>query len=223
MLGQHTQASHLLTAAPSGCCSTSRTLAQLILMLPHQLQGPTVPVPPHWQQHLEQLQRSGERRVLQRYYATVQQINALEPSMQALSDEDLRQVTVNLRDRLAGGEALDSLLPEAFAAVREASTRVLGLRHYDVQLVSVPVVELRPCMPAVATHLLRKMHKICLNRCITVQQSGTAQVLSMNPVQRPSPDLPPMPTHHPPWLLPLTHPPTQPPDWRHGAARGCCG
>jgi len=66
---------------------------------------------------------------------TVEAINALEPKMGALSDEQLRDMTHALRNRIAGGDTLESLLPEAFAAVREASRRTLGLRHFDVQLI----------------------------------------------------------------------------------------
>jgi preprotein translocase subunit SecA len=65
----------------------------------------------------------------------VDAVNALEPSIQALSDEELRGQTERFRERLANGEKLDSLLPEAFATVREAAVRVLGQRHYDVQLI----------------------------------------------------------------------------------------
>ncbi|WP_312166956.1 preprotein translocase subunit SecA [Phenylobacterium sp.] len=67
--------------------------------------------------------------------ARVAKINALEPQMQALSDADLRAKTQEFKDRLARGETLDQLLEEAFAVVREASRRVLGQRHFDVQLV----------------------------------------------------------------------------------------
>lgn len=63
-------------------------------------------------------------------------INALEPALSALSDSELKAKTAEFRARLAAGEHLDALLPEAFAVVRETSTRVLGLRHFDVQLVS---------------------------------------------------------------------------------------
>ncbi len=66
---------------------------------------------------------------------TVARINALEPAMQALADAELKATTASLRARLAGGEALDDLLPEAFAAVREASRRHRGERHYDVQMI----------------------------------------------------------------------------------------
>jgi preprotein translocase subunit SecA len=65
----------------------------------------------------------------------VDAVNALEPNIQALSDEDLRGQTELFRQRLANGEKLDNLLPEAFATVREAAIRTLGQRHYDVQLI----------------------------------------------------------------------------------------
>lgn len=65
---------------------------------------------------------------------SVARINALEPEISTLSDEALAAQTVKFRERLAAGEALDKLLPEAFATVREASKRVLGMRHFDVQL-----------------------------------------------------------------------------------------
>jgi len=65
----------------------------------------------------------------------IKKINGLEGNMQALSDDDLRAQTDRLRVRLAAGESLDTILPEAFATVREAARRVLGQRHYDVQLI----------------------------------------------------------------------------------------
>lgn len=65
----------------------------------------------------------------------VQQINALEPQIQTLSDEELAAQTGKFRQLLAEGKTLDDILPEAFATVREASVRVLGMRHFDVQLV----------------------------------------------------------------------------------------
>ncbi|HEU5285647.1 MAG TPA: preprotein translocase subunit SecA [Sphingomicrobium sp.] len=65
----------------------------------------------------------------------VDAINALEPAISALSDDQLRAQTDLFRQRLAGGETMDQLLPEAFATVREAATRTLGQRHYDVQLI----------------------------------------------------------------------------------------
>jgi preprotein translocase subunit SecA len=72
---------------------------------------------------------------LERAKAVVDGTNALEPRMRALSDEELKAKTAAFKARIDGGESLDSLAPEAFAAVREASRRTLGQRHYDVQLV----------------------------------------------------------------------------------------
>ncbi|MCP1310443.1 preprotein translocase subunit SecA [Paenibacillus tyrfis] len=74
-------------------------------------------------------------RELKRMWKAVEYINSLEPSIEPLSDEQLRGKTVEFRERLEKGEDLDDLLPEAFAVVREASKRVLGKRHYDVQLI----------------------------------------------------------------------------------------
>ncbi|OAY70335.1 Protein translocase subunit SECA1, chloroplastic [Ananas comosus] len=71
----------------------------------------------------------------QRYAETVAAINAMEPEMLRLSDSDLRERTAVLKERARNDESLDSLLPEAFAVVREASKRVLGLRPFDVQLI----------------------------------------------------------------------------------------
>src|SRR5258708_17381216 len=65
----------------------------------------------------------------------VDAINAVEPNIQSLSDEELKGQTELFRQRLASGEKLDDLLPEAFATVREAAIRTLGQRHYDVQLI----------------------------------------------------------------------------------------
>ena len=78
---------------------------------------------------------SRNERVLRQLGKSVAQINALEPKLQGLSDAELRAKTDEFRQRLGAGATLDSLLPEAFATVREAARRVLGLRHYDVQLI----------------------------------------------------------------------------------------
>src|SRR3546814_10173826 len=64
---------------------------------------------------------------------TVEQIASFEPTISAMTDEELAAQTVRFRERLAQGETLDDLLPEAFATVREAAKRTLGQRHYDVQ------------------------------------------------------------------------------------------
>ena len=74
-------------------------------------------------------------RLLKQYRKEVSRINALEPQIQALSDTELQAKTAEFKQRLADGEKLDSLLIEAFAVCREASLRVLGMRHFDVQLI----------------------------------------------------------------------------------------
>src|SRR5579862_8691087 len=78
--------------------------------------------------------RAGEGKKVRRLAELVPMINELEPKMEALSDPELQHKTVEFRQRLADGETLDDLLIEAFAVVREASWRVLGQRHFDVQL-----------------------------------------------------------------------------------------
>ncbi|MBL8420283.1 MAG: preprotein translocase subunit SecA [Dechloromonas sp.] len=74
-------------------------------------------------------------RLIKQYAQAVKRVNAFESAVQALSDEQLRAKTVEFRERHANGESLDDLLPEAFAVVREASKRELGMRHFDVQLI----------------------------------------------------------------------------------------
>ncbi|GAB3385313.1 preprotein translocase subunit SecA [Humibacter soli] len=83
---------------------------------------------------LERVLRVGEGRTLKRLEAYARAVNALEEDFQGLSDEELRNETAELRERYGNGESLDDLLPEAFAAVREASVRTLGMRHFDVQI-----------------------------------------------------------------------------------------
>src|SRR6185369_5997322 len=78
---------------------------------------------------------SGEHPLLAKARSLVPSINALEVDMKARSDEELRALTVDFKKRLSEGETLEVLLPEAFAAVREASSRTLGQRHFDVQLI----------------------------------------------------------------------------------------
>ena len=84
---------------------------------------------------LSKLLTLGEGKQLKRYEATVERINGLESGMQEKSDDELRALTAAFKERVAGGEDLDAILPEAFAAVREASVRTTGLRHFDVQLI----------------------------------------------------------------------------------------
>ncbi len=85
---------------------------------------------------------SRNERLLKQLQKNVVKINALEAGLQKLSDDALKARTEEFRQRLAAGETLDQLLPEAFAVVREASVRVLGLRHYDVQLIGGMVLHL---------------------------------------------------------------------------------
>ncbi|MBQ2517980.1 MAG: preprotein translocase subunit SecA, partial [Clostridia bacterium] len=80
------------------------------------------------------LGRTSEQQV-KKLMPQVNKINALEPAMKKLSDSELRAKTAEFRERLKKGETLDDLLPEAFAAVREAAVRTVGMRHFDVQLI----------------------------------------------------------------------------------------
>jgi preprotein translocase subunit SecA len=83
---------------------------------------------------LERVLRVGEGRILRRLKAYANAVNELEDDFSTLTDDELRAETTELRERYGNGESLDDLLPEAFAAVREASKRTLGMRHFDVQL-----------------------------------------------------------------------------------------
>ena len=78
---------------------------------------------------------SRNQRILTRYKKQLAAINAFEPALQALNDQQLQQKTQQLRDQYAAGSSLKELLPEAFAVVREASTRTLAMRHFDVQMI----------------------------------------------------------------------------------------
>ena len=83
---------------------------------------------------LEKVLRFGEGRIIKKLSGLAKQVNALEDSFEALTDEELREETERLRERVTNGATLDELLPEAFATVREAARRTLGQRHFDVQL-----------------------------------------------------------------------------------------
>ncbi len=83
---------------------------------------------------LDKILRAGEGRALKQLARIVVEVNAQEANFAALSDQELREMTPKFKKRLADGETLDDLLPEAFAVVREASKRTLGQRHYDVQI-----------------------------------------------------------------------------------------
>ncbi len=95
-----------------------------------------------FQKVLTRLFGSRNERQIKQLSKTVQRINELEPAMQALDDSALRARTAEFRERLGKGETLDQILPEAFATVREAARRVLGLRHYDVQLIGGMVLHM---------------------------------------------------------------------------------
>ena len=84
---------------------------------------------------LKKIFGSRNDRLIKQYSATVRQINALEAGVSALTDAQLRGKTDEFKTRLSSGETLDSLLPEAFAVVREAGKRALGMRHFDMQLI----------------------------------------------------------------------------------------
>ncbi|MES2257811.1 MAG: preprotein translocase subunit SecA [Pseudomonadota bacterium] len=84
---------------------------------------------------LTQIFGSRNQRLLKQYQKTVREINALEPAIEKLTDAELQAKTPAFKARIANGEALDALLPEAFAVCREASKRVFKMRHFDVQLI----------------------------------------------------------------------------------------
>ena len=83
---------------------------------------------------IEKLLRTGDKKTLRQLRNYADSINALESSFKTFTDAELREETDRLRERHQDGETLDDLLPEAFAAVREASSRTLGMRHFDVQM-----------------------------------------------------------------------------------------
>ncbi|HYV78848.1 MAG TPA: preprotein translocase subunit SecA, partial [Streptosporangiaceae bacterium] len=83
---------------------------------------------------IDSVLRAGEGKTLRKLKRIADQVNSIEEDFAALSDAELRAMTDDFRQRLADGEDLDDLLPEAFATVREAATRTLGQRHYRVQI-----------------------------------------------------------------------------------------
>ena len=82
---------------------------------------------------IDRVLRTGEGKILRQLKRIAVQVNSIEEDFAPLSDAELRALTPQFRERLANGEDIDALLPEAFAAVREASRRTTGLRHFDVQ------------------------------------------------------------------------------------------
>jgi preprotein translocase subunit SecA len=83
---------------------------------------------------LEKILRFGEGKILKKLNGIAQQVNALEDHYKAFTDEELREETARFKEDIAAGTSLDEILPQAFAVVREASSRTLGQRHYDVQI-----------------------------------------------------------------------------------------
>src|SRR3990170_2531870 len=83
---------------------------------------------------MDKLLRFGEGKILRQLRDIASQVGSIEDDFVAMSDDELRGQTADFRSRYDKGETLESLLPEAFATVREASNRVLGKRHYDVQV-----------------------------------------------------------------------------------------
>ena len=84
---------------------------------------------------LDRALRMGEAKEFKQHESRVEAINAVEPEMELLSDEEIKAEADALRERAKGGEKLDDLIPEAFALTREAARRTLGQRHYDVQMI----------------------------------------------------------------------------------------
>jgi len=83
---------------------------------------------------IDKVLRAGEGKILRKLQRIVEQVNSIEDDYEALTDAELRALTEEFRERYAEGESLDDLLPESFAAVREAAKRTLGQRHFDVQI-----------------------------------------------------------------------------------------
>lgn len=130
-------------------------------------------------------------RTLRRLRKIVKEINNYEPTFEALSDEELKAKTVEFRQRLDQGETLDKLLPEAFATVREASKRVYGMRHFDVQLIGGMVLNagqiaemrtgegktLTATLPAYLNALKGAVHVVTVNDYLAKRDAETNRIL----------------------------------------------
>ena len=99
---------------------------------------------------LEKIFGTQNTRTLKKVWPMVHQVSALEPEIQKLTDDQLRAKTAEFKKRLAEGQTLDQILPEAFAVVREASKRTIGLRHFDIQLIGGIVLH-EGCIAEMAT------------------------------------------------------------------------
>ena len=91
---------------------------------------------------IDKILRIGEGKIIRQLESIAQAVNAIEDDFVAMTDEELRGMTDEFRRRLADGETLDEVMPEAFATVREAAKRVLGLRPFDVQLMGAAALHL---------------------------------------------------------------------------------
>ena len=130
-------------------------------------------------------------RTLRRLKKIVKEINNYEPTLEALSDEELKAKTIEFRQRLEQGDTLDKLLPEAFATVREASKRVYGMRHFDVQLIGGMVLNagqiaemrtgegktLTATLPAYLNALKGAVHVVTVNDYLAKRDAETNRVL----------------------------------------------
>ena len=136
---------------------------------------------------LDKLFGDPNKRVVVRLEPLVERINALESEIQKLSDDELKAKTSEFRQRFEGGETLDDLLPEAFACVREAAQRVLGQRHFDVQLMggvvlyNAAIAEMKTgegktlsSIPALYLHSLtgRSVHLVTVNDYLAKRDCG---------------------------------------------------
>ncbi len=83
---------------------------------------------------LDKILRIGEGKIVRQLEAVAKAVNAIEDDFVKMSDDELRGMTAEFKERLEKGETLDDIMPEAFATVREAANRVIGQRHYDVQI-----------------------------------------------------------------------------------------
>ena len=121
-----------LRAWLSGCCRSRAVASSATSQLQHPANVASSSTS-HWQEHLKG-KSIGERTALQSYMGLLDSINRLEDELVGLSDEELKEKTATFRERLKQGGTREDVLVEAFAVVREASKRVLGMRHYDVQV-----------------------------------------------------------------------------------------
>ena len=110
---------------------------------------------------LDNLFNMADKREIKAFSKVADKIDAMEPKFEAMTNKELKNMTNIFKERLAKGETLDDILPEAFATVREASKRVLGLRHYNVQLIGGMVLH---------QGRIAEMKKMCIRDRVIVLQ-----------------------------------------------------